>query len=54
MPKINEYLRSESKNGAQQETDIKTLKKNVADIQENINSLADTLDVLMTEVIPND
>ena len=51
---INEYVKDRSCEGADVKTDIERIEALLAQLQAEVNDQGDTLETLMTEVIPND
>lgn len=52
--KLDEYVNDRSHEGADVKKDIELLRRQQAELQAQYDDISDTLDTLMTEVIPND
>lgn len=52
--KLDDYIKDRSNEGADVKTDIEALRRQQAELQAQYDDISDTLETLMTEVIPND
>ena len=52
--KLDEYVNDRSREGGDVKTDIEQIKALLAQLRAEVNDQGDTIDTLMTEVIPND
>lgn len=52
--RIDEYVDDRSNEGKDVKADIEALRRQQAELQLQYDDISDTLDTLMTEVIPND
>lgn len=51
---IDEYVNDRSREGADVKKDIERIEALLAQLRAEVNDQGDTLETLMTEVIPND
>lgn len=52
--KLDDYINDRSNEGKDVKTDIEALRRQQVELQLQYDDIADTLETLMTEVLPND